>query len=128
MQAQKASDASPERVGAVAGTLLTATDVPLEIIRLCSEVVAQLRGLLDGARPDVRPDLRIGLQLARAIVDGCLDIVAENMKHQPNQQLIDAFRGRIKAAEQKLVDLKSLCYTPPSKPWPEKILNKLKLR
>ena len=81
-------------------------------------------------RPDPMcgPTFGLGLQLARAIIDGCLDIVLENMKHQPNQQLMDPFRGRIKAAEQKLVDLKSLCYTPPSKPWPEKLLNKLKLR
>lgn len=112
----------------MAGALLAATDVPLEIIKLCSEVVSQLRALLDEVRSDVRPDLRIGLQLARAIIDGCMDIVAENMKHHPNQQLIDSFRDRIKAAEQKLVDLKSLCYTPPSKPWPKKLLNKLKLR
>ena len=128
MQAEKTADAGGDRLGAVAGALLAATDVPLEIIRLCSEVVSQVRGLLDEARPDVRPDLRIGLQLARAIIDGCLDIVAENMKHQPNQQLIDSFRDRIKVAEQKLVDLKGLCYTPPSKPWPKKLLNKLKLR
>ena len=84
--------------------------------------------LLSPARPDVRPDLRLGIQLARGIVDGCLDIVKENMKDQPNQQLMSSFQRRIAAAEQKLEELKTLCYTPPSEPWSQKILSKLKIR
>jgi hypothetical protein len=70
----------------------------------------------------------MGIQLTRGIVDGCLDIVKQNMKDQPNQQLMVSFRKRIGAAEQKLVDLKTLCYTPPSEPWSQKILSKLKIR
>jgi hypothetical protein len=50
------------------------------------------------------------------------------MKNQPDREIIRSFRGRIAAAEQKLVELKGLCYTPPSKPWSQTILNKLKIR
>lgn len=128
LQAEKSSERSPDGSPTVAGALVGATQVPLEIVKLSCEVAVLLRSLLDQARPDVRPDLKIGIQLARAIVDGCLDIVKENMKGQPNQQLILSFRTRITAVEQKLVELKALCYTPPSKPWSQKILNKLKIR
>jgi glutamate formiminotransferase/glutamate formiminotransferase/formiminotetrahydrofolate cyclodeaminase len=128
LQAEKSAKRSPDGSPRVAGALVGATQVPLEIIKLSCDVAVLLRGLLDRARPDVRPDLKLGIQLARAIVDGCLDIVKENMKGQPNQQLILSFQKRIAAVEQKLVDLKTLCYTPPSEPWPQKILNKLKIR
>lgn len=128
LQADKFSKDRPDGSPVVAGALVLATQVPLEIVKLACEVVAELRSLLGPARPDVRPDLRMGIQLARGIVDGCLDIVAENMKTQPNQQLMMSFRNRITTAEQKLVELKTLCYTPPSEPWSQKILSKLKIR
>jgi glutamate formiminotransferase/glutamate formiminotransferase/formiminotetrahydrofolate cyclodeaminase len=128
LQAQKNSDGTPDGAAGAAGSLIMATQVPLEIVKLSSEAAVLLRSLLSEARTDVQPDLRLGMQLSRAIVDGCLDIVKENMKNQPDREIVRSFRGRIGAAEQKLVELKSLCYTPPSKPWSQKILNKLKIR
>jgi glutamate formiminotransferase/glutamate formiminotransferase/formiminotetrahydrofolate cyclodeaminase len=128
LQAQKNSDGTPDGATGTAGSLITATQVPLEIVKLSSEATVLLRSLLAEARADVRPDLRLGMHLSRAIVDGCLDIVKENMKNQPDREIIRSFRGRIAAAEQKLVELKGLCYTPPSKPWSQTILNKLKIR
>jgi glutamate formiminotransferase/glutamate formiminotransferase/formiminotetrahydrofolate cyclodeaminase len=128
LQAERIAEGRPDDSSAVAGALVRATQVPLEIVKLSCEVAAELRCLLGPARPDVRPDLRMGIQLTRGIMDGCLDIVKQNMKDQPNQQLMVSFRKRIGAAEQKLVDLKTLCYTPPSEPWSQKILSKLKIR
>ncbi|HEX2056651.1 MAG TPA: cyclodeaminase/cyclohydrolase family protein, partial [Nitrospiraceae bacterium] len=128
LQALKSSEGRSDGSSAIAAALVRATQVPLEVVKLSCEVVVELRRLLGSARPDVRPDLRIGMQLARGIVDGCLDIVRENMKSEPNQQLMMSFHRRINALEQKLVELKTLCYTPPSEPWSQKILNKLKIR
>ena len=128
LQAGKNSQEWQDGSSAVPGALVRATQVPLEVVKLSCDVVAELRRLLGPARPDVRPDLRLGIQLARGIVDGCLDIVKENMKAQPNQQLMSSFQRRIVTAEQKLEELKTLCYTPPSEPWSQKILSKLKIR
>jgi glutamate formiminotransferase / formiminotetrahydrofolate cyclodeaminase len=128
LQARKTPEGRSDGAPEIASALVQATQVPLEIVKLSCEVVGELRDLLGLARPDVRPDLRMGIQLARGIVDGCLDIVNENMKTEPNQQLMLSFRKRITGVEQKLVELKTLCYTPPSKPWSQKILNKLKIR
>ena len=128
LQAEKNSEATPGGASGTAGPLIIATQVPLEIVKLSCEAAVLLRSLLVGARADVQPDLRMGVQLSRAIVDGCLDIVKENMKNQPDREIIRSFRDRIAGAEQKLVELKALCYTPPSKPWSQKILNKLKIR
>jgi glutamate formiminotransferase / formiminotetrahydrofolate cyclodeaminase len=128
LQAERISKEWPDGFPGVAGALVLATRVPLEIVKLSCDVIAELRRLLGPARPDVRPDLRMGIQLARGIVDGCLDIAKENMKAQPNQQLMLSFQKRIARAEQKLEELKTLCYTPPSEPWSQKILSKLKIR
>jgi hypothetical protein len=62
------------------------------------------------------------------VFDGCLGMVDENMKDQPNQHLISLIRDRFSTAEQMLVDAKSLCYTPPFDSWPQNLLNILKLR
>ena len=70
----------------------------------------------------------MGMRLADAVIDGCLGMVEENMKIKPNQLLIAALRNRFAAAEQMLVDAKSLCYTPPFDSWSQKVLNILKLR
>ena len=63
-----------------------------------------------------------------AVIDGCVAMVEENMKTQPNQQLIESIRQRFSHVEQMLVDAKSLCYTPPFDSWPQNMLNILKLR
>jgi glutamate formiminotransferase/glutamate formiminotransferase/formiminotetrahydrofolate cyclodeaminase len=128
LEAQRVSGERPDGSSMVAGTLVRASQVPLEIVKLSCDVIHELRVLFGPARQDVRPDLKMGIQLARGIVDGCLEIVNENMKNEPNQQLMLSFRKRISAVEQNLVELKTLCYTPPSEPWPQKFLNKLKIR
>ncbi len=100
----------------------------MEIVKLCCEVIPLLRGLLTHAKPELQPDLKMGIKLADAVIDGCLEMVEENMKGQPNQQLILSIRERFAIAEQMLVDAKSLCYTPPFDSWPQNMLNILKLR
>jgi glutamate formiminotransferase/glutamate formiminotransferase/formiminotetrahydrofolate cyclodeaminase len=128
LQADRIASTASGHDATAASARIVAAQVPLEIATLSCEAARLLQTLVHRARPDVRPDLKIGLQLARAVIDGCLDIVEENLKNQPDQQLLRAFQRRVATAEQKLVDLKALCYTPPSDPWSRKILNKLKLR
>lgn len=128
LQAVRRPPDDPDRDLHRATSLLAATEVPLEIVKLACEVIPLLRGLLGRANRELIPDLNLGIRLADAVIDGCLDMVAENMKDQPNQRLIDILRGRLAAAEQRLVQEKSLCYTPASDQWSQKILNILKLR
>lgn len=128
LQATKLPTHHPDRAFQLSSSLLTATETPLEIVKLSCEIIPLLRGLLASAKPDLRPDLHMGMHLADAVIDGCLGMVEENMKHKPNQQLISSIRDRFSTAEQMLVDAKSLCYTPPFDSWSQKVLNILKLR
>ena len=105
-----------------------ATETPLEIVKLSCEIIPLLRGLLTSAKPEVHPDLNMGMHLADAVIDGCLGMVDENMKTQPNQQLIASIRDRFSAAEQMLVDGESLCYSSALRFVVAKVLNILKLR
>ncbi|WHZ16810.1 MAG: glutamate formiminotransferase/formiminotetrahydrofolate cyclodeaminase [Nitrospira sp.] len=128
LQASKLPLTHPDRALQLSSNLLAATEVPMEIVKLSCEIIPLLRGLLSQAKPEVQPDLTMGMRLADAVIDGCLGMVDENMKVQPNQQLIASIRDRFSAAEQMLVDAKSLCYTPPFDSWPQNMLNILKLR
>jgi glutamate formiminotransferase/glutamate formiminotransferase/formiminotetrahydrofolate cyclodeaminase len=128
LQASKLPLTHPDRTLQLSSNLLAATEVPMEIVKLSCEIIPLLRGLLSQAKPEVQPDLTMGMRLADAVIDGCLGMVDENMKAQPNQQLIASIRDRFSAAEQMLVDAKSLCYTPPFDSWPQNMLNILKLR
>lgn len=128
LQAVRLPANDPGRDVQRASSLLGATAVPLEIVKLSCELIPLLRGLLERANRELHPDLRMGIALADAVIDGCLAMVQENMKDQPNQRLIGSIRGRLAAAEQKLVDEKALCYTPASDQWSKRILDILKLR
>ncbi len=128
LQANKLPLNHPEHALQLSSSLLAAAETPLEIVKLSCEMIPLLRGLLASAKPQVYPDLNIAIRLGDAVIEGCLGMVEENMKGQPNQQLIAAIRDRFSAAEQMLVDAKSLCYTPPFDSWPQKMLNILKLR
>jgi glutamate formiminotransferase len=128
LQASKLPLTHPDRSLQLSSSLLAATETPLEIVKLACEIIPLLRGLLSQAKPEVHPDLNIGVRLADAVIDGCLGMVAENMKSEPNQQLLASIRERFSAAEQMLVEAKSLCYTPPFDLWSDKMLNILKLR
>jgi glutamate formiminotransferase/glutamate formiminotransferase/formiminotetrahydrofolate cyclodeaminase len=128
LQARKLPPNHPDRALQISSGLLSAIEAPMEIVKLCCEVIPLLRGLLTHAKPELQPDLKMGIKLADAVIDGCLEMVEENMKGQPNQQLILSIRERFAIAEQMLVDAKSLCYTPPFDSWPQNMLNILKLR
>ncbi len=128
LQARKLPPNHPDRALQISSGLLGAIEAPMEIVKLCCEVIPLLRGLLTHAKPELQPDLKMGIKLADAVIDGCLEMVEENMKGQPNQQLILSIRERFAIAEQMLVDAKSLCYTPPFDSWPQNMLNILKLR
>lgn len=128
LQASKLPLTHPDRALQLSSNLLAATEVPMEIVKLSCEIIPLLRGLLSQAKPEVQPDLTMGMRLADAVIDGCLGMVDENMKVKPNQQLIASIRDRFSAAEQMLVDAKTLCYTPPFDSWPQNMLNILKLR
>ncbi|GMV51537.1 MAG: hypothetical protein NBKEAIPA_00315 [Nitrospirae bacterium] len=128
LQAKKLPHGHPERGLRLASALLGATEVPLEIVKLACEIISLLRGMLAQAKPEVGPDLLMGIRLAEAVIDGCLAMVEENMKCQPNQLLVESMRGEFSVAEQMLVEAQLLCYTPPFDSWPQKMLNILKLR
>jgi glutamate formiminotransferase/formiminotetrahydrofolate cyclodeaminase len=128
LQARKLPITHPDRPLQLSSNLLGAIETPLEIVKLSCELIPLLRGLLTHAKPELQPDLKMGLRLADAVIDGCLGMVEENMKTQPNQLLIASIRERFSVAEQMLVDAKSLCYTPPFDSWAQNMLNILKLR
>jgi glutamate formiminotransferase/glutamate formiminotransferase/formiminotetrahydrofolate cyclodeaminase len=128
LQARKLPPNHPDRALQLSSNLLGAVETPLEIVKLSCEIIPLLRGLSSQAKPEVHPDLNLGLRLADAVIDGCLAMVTENMKAQPNQLLIASILERFSTAEQMLVDAKSLCYTPPFDSWPQNLLNILKLR
>jgi len=128
LQAKKLPPNHPDRAIALSSGLLGAIETPLEIVKLSCELIPLLRGLMAQAKPEVHPDLTMGMRLADAVIDGCVAMVEENMKTQPNQQLIESIRQRFSRVEQMLVDAKSLCYTPPFDSWPQNMLNILKLR
>ncbi len=128
LQAKKLPLNHPDRPLQLSSNLLGAIETPLEIVKLSCELIPLLRGLSAHAKPELHPDLTMGLRLADAVIDGCLGMVDENMKIQPNQLLIASIRERFSVAEQMLVDEKSLCYTPPFDSWPQNMLNILKLR
>ncbi|HQY57347.1 MAG: glutamate formimidoyltransferase [Nitrospira sp.] len=128
LQARKLPITHPDRPLQLSLNLLGAIEKPLEIVKVSCELIPLLRGLLAQAKPELQPDLKMGLGLANAVIDGCLGMIEENMKIQPNQLLIASIRGRFSAVEQMLVDAKSLCYTPPFDSWAQNMLNILKLR
>lgn len=128
LQARKLPQGHPDRAVQLSSGQLGAIETPLEIVKCCCEVVPLLRGLLTQAKPELQPDLKMGIQLADAVIDGCVAMVEENMKAQPSQQLVATIRQRFAVAEQMLVDAKSLCYTPPFDSWSQNMLNILKLR
>ncbi len=128
LQASKLPLNHPHRALQLSSSLLSATEPPLEIVKLSCEIIPLLRGLLASAKPALHPDLNMGIHLADGVIDGCLGMVEENMKTLPNQQLIASIRDRFLVVEQMLVDAKSLCYTPPFDSWSQKVLNILKLR
>jgi glutamate formiminotransferase/glutamate formiminotransferase/formiminotetrahydrofolate cyclodeaminase len=128
LQANKLPLHHPDRPIQLSSNLLAATETLLEIVKLSCEIIPLLRGLFGAAKAELHPDLHMGLGLANAVIDGCLSMIEENMKTHPNQWFIASVRNRFTAAEQMLVDVKSLCYTPPFDSWQQKILNILKLR
>jgi formiminotetrahydrofolate cyclodeaminase len=128
LQARKLPPNHPDRAVQLSSGLLGAIETLMHIVKLCCEVIPLLRGLLAHAKPELQPDLTMGIQLADAVIDGCVAMMEENMKAQPNQQLVASIRERFAVAEQMLVDAKSLCYTPPFDSWPQNMLNILKLR
>ena len=128
LQAKKLFPNHPDRTIALSSSLMGAVETPLEIVKLSCELIPLLRGLMAQAKPEVHPDLTMALKLADAVIDGCVAMVEENMKSQPNQQLIESVRQRFSRVEQMLVDAKSLCYTPPFDSWAQNMLNILKLR
>lgn len=128
LQASKLPINHPDRALQLSSSLLAATETLLEMVKLSCEIIPLLRGLGASAKPVAHCDLDMGMRLADAVIDGCLGMVDENMKMQPNQQLIASIRHRFSIAEQMLVDAKSLCYTPPFDSWSQKVLNILKLR
>ena len=128
LQARKLPPNHPARAVQLSSGVLGAIETPMEIVKLCCEVIPLLRGLLAHTKPELQPDLKMGIHLADAVIDGCVAMVEENMKAQPNQQLVSSIRERFTVAEQMLVDAKSLCYTPPFDSWSQNMLNILKLR
>lgn len=102
---------------AVATALHVATEVPLEVAELACEAGLLLHACLGQVKAAVQSDLNVGMLIATAAAEAGLRTVQENMKRQANQQLKASLTGRIRRTEQSLVELKTLCYTPPSHQW-----------
>ena len=108
VRAYRLPKTDPSRPSAIATSLRSASEVPLETATLASETASLLRTLLAQTKPTVAPDLKVGLLMARAAIEGGLENVYANLKSQTNQSVVKDLAQRAKAVEQRLVELKSL--------------------
>jgi len=108
VRAYRLPKTDPARPSAIATSLRSASEVPLETATLASETASLLRTLLAQTKPTVAPDLKVGLLMARAAIEGGLENVYANLKSQTNQSVVKDLAQRAKAVEQRLVELKSL--------------------
>jgi formiminotetrahydrofolate cyclodeaminase len=108
MQAYRLPKTDPARADAISSALMTATRVPLETAALACETAFLLRSLMPIVKPAVASDLKVGLIMALAAIEGGLENVIINLKSQSNQKLNEEIRGRVKALQQSLVELKRL--------------------
>jgi glutamate formiminotransferase / formiminotetrahydrofolate cyclodeaminase len=99
----------PDRPHAISIALQRATEVPLEITELSSEVARFLHRLRGDAKPTIQSDLTVGLTLAIAAAQAGLVTVKTNINMQRNQYLIDSIRLRITKATESLEELRVLC-------------------
>jgi glutamate formiminotransferase/glutamate formiminotransferase/formiminotetrahydrofolate cyclodeaminase len=96
------------RAQAIAQSLRTATEVPLETAALATAVGALIRTVATQAKPAVRTDLEVGLLMAVAAARGALANALVNLKGLQNQEFVSSVQNRIKGIEQSLVELKGL--------------------
>jgi glutamate formiminotransferase/glutamate formiminotransferase/formiminotetrahydrofolate cyclodeaminase len=109
LEAAKLPKTNADKPHAVATSLLTATELPLEMAELTSEVGILLQKLLAEAPPPVSTDIRVAQIFARAATEAALLTARANIKRQPNQQLVEPVLLRLSQVERRLEELKGLC-------------------
>ncbi len=117
MQAVRLPETQPDRALSIATALHVATEVPLEVGELACEAGVLLHACLGQVKAAIQSDLSVGMLVATAAAVAALRTVQENIKAQTNPQLKASLADRIHRTEQSLVELKALCYTPPSHQW-----------
>jgi glutamate formiminotransferase/glutamate formiminotransferase/formiminotetrahydrofolate cyclodeaminase len=115
LNAHKIPKQQPDRPACISTALHQATEVPLEIAELACEVGRSIHACVPLAPSPLRSDLTVGRMMACAAAQAGLHTVAENLKLQFNQSLIDSVAQKLRIVEQSLEELKGLCYTPPPK-------------
>ncbi|MGQ0666034.1 MAG: glutamate formimidoyltransferase [Nitrospiraceae bacterium] len=90
-----------------------ATEIPLEIAEMACQVGRTIQSCLKSAKPALHSDLTVGLIMALAAADAALHTTRVNVKTTRNPRLNEMLLPRIRKAEQRLEELKALCYTPP---------------
>jgi formiminotetrahydrofolate cyclodeaminase len=78
--AQPAQPNPNARRGRIHRALTRATDVPLEVARVASEVAAMASRLVEGGNPNLRGDAMTAVWLARAAVRACATLVECNVR------------------------------------------------
>ncbi|MGQ0810807.1 MAG: glutamate formimidoyltransferase [Nitrospiraceae bacterium] len=114
MQATRLPKTSRDRPVAVSTSLFAAAAAPLEVAHLSGEAARLLHALIRQVKPAVVPDLKVGVLMALAAMESSVLNAMENLKLQSNQHLKESLTCRMIEMERSLVELKSLCYTPPS--------------
>jgi len=107
------SDERSEKSAASAMAWQQATEIPLEIAEIACQVGWTIQSCLKSAKPALHSDLTVGLIMALAAVDAALHTALVNVKTTRNPRLNETLLPRIRKAEQRLEELKALCYTPP---------------
>jgi glutamate formiminotransferase/glutamate formiminotransferase/formiminotetrahydrofolate cyclodeaminase len=109
LDASRLPKSSAEKSAMMAASLLTATEIPLEIGELTCEVGTLLQKLLREAPTPVATDIRVACILAKAAGEAALVTAKANIKRQPNQQLVEPVLPRLSEIERRLEELKGLC-------------------
>ncbi len=109
IDAYKIPKQHPDRLHAISIALQRATEVPLEIAELSSEVARFIHTLRDGTKPTIHSDLTVGLTIALAAAQASLVTVHTNINAQRNQLVTSTIQPRITKAMESLEELKVLC-------------------
>jgi glutamate formiminotransferase/glutamate formiminotransferase/formiminotetrahydrofolate cyclodeaminase len=106
-------DERSERSGSSAKAWQRATEIPLEIAEVACHVGWTMQSCVNQVKSAVQSDLIVGMTMAIAAAEAGLQTAQANIKSKANQGLTELLLPRIRRAQQRLEELKALCYTPP---------------
>lgn len=111
LEAYKIPTSHPERSQSISVALHKATEVPLEIAELACEVGRLIHASCPSAQLTIHSDLTVGMIMVIAAAEAGLHTAQANIKTKTNQGLTEMLLLRIRKVEQRLEELKALCYT-----------------